>query len=86
MVVDIFLLACFFPKPLHSLQGSVICCPEPPHPGQVCCIVKNPWLVLTFPLPPQVEQVLGLEPGSAPCPLHLVQLSEAEKLISCFFP
>ena len=29
---------------------------------------------------------IGLDPGSAPYPLHLSHLSVEEKLISCFFP
>ena len=47
MLVCIFFLDCFFPNPLHSLHGLEICSPDPAHSGQVCWIVKNPWLDLT---------------------------------------
>ena len=49
-------------------------------------MVKKPWLDLTLPCPPQVEQEIGLDPGSAQLPLHFEHVSVDEKLISCFFP
>ena len=37
------------PPPLQLVQGLLIFSPSPLHSGQVCCIVKNPWLDLTLP-------------------------------------
>ena len=37
----------FFPIPLQLLHGLEIFSPSPLHSGQVCWIVKNPWLDLT---------------------------------------
>ena len=86
ILVNIFFLLCFLPIPWQSLHGLEICSPAPAHSGQVCWIVKKPWLDLTWPCPPQVEQEIGLEPGSAPDPSQFEHLSEDEKLISCFLP
>ena len=66
ILVNIFFLVRFLPIPLHSLQGLEICSPEPAHSGQVCWIVKKPWLDLTWPWPPHIEQAIGLDPGSDP--------------------
>ena len=59
IVTDIFFEACFFPWPLQSLHGFVISSPLPLHWGQVCCTVKNPWLDLIFPFPPQYVHLSG---------------------------
>ena len=45
------------PVPEQCLQGLAIILPVPLHVLQVLSIVKKPWLLLTFPLPPQVVQV-----------------------------
>ena len=56
------------PAPSQVLHGSLIILPPPWHFGQVCWIEKNPCWTRTWPLPPQVVQVLGLVPTLAPEP------------------
>jgi hypothetical protein len=45
--------------------------PAPWHFGQVWVMEKKPRLTETWPWPPQVAQVVTLEPGAAPVPLQV---------------
>ena len=47
--------------------------PVPRQRGQVRATLKKPCWKVTWPAPPQVLQVLGLEPAAAPEPLQAVQ-------------
>ncbi len=49
--------------------------PSPRQVGQVCCTEKKPCCIRTCPIPPQVEQVVGLVPGLAPLPPQVSQLT-----------
>ena len=67
------------PLPLQRSQGVSISLPLPPQLSQVrmVCITPNRlfcW-TLTWPLPPQVGQVLEPVPGFAPLPLQTEQTS-----------
>jgi hypothetical protein len=50
--------------------------PVPRQCGQVCCTLKKPWRICTWPAPWQVLQVLALVPGLAPLPWQVSQLSQ----------
>ncbi len=56
------------PLPRQSPQGSSIIWPLPRQVGQVCWMEKKPCCMRTWPWPPQVLQVRGVEPGFAPEP------------------
>src|SRR4030042_91851 len=60
------------PAPRHSLQGSVMMRPSPPHCWQVTTLTNWPkklfWMRRTSPLPLQVEQRASWLPGSLPWP------------------
>ncbi|MNH18341.1 hypothetical protein D3C79_780400 [compost metagenome] len=49
--------------------------PWPWQRGQVCCTEKKPCCMRTWPIPPQVGQVDGVEPFFAPLPSQGWQLT-----------
>ncbi|EWS65260.1 hypothetical protein Y695_01488 [Hydrogenophaga sp. T4] len=79
---------CFLilPWPWQLVQGSGMILPLPWQVGQVCCTLKKPWRICTWPWPWQVEQVLTLVPGLAPVPLQLSQSSHDGILICASLP
>ena len=75
------------PVPLHFLHGSTIVLPVPEQFTQALSIVKKPWLLLTFPLPPQVPQDDKLAfPPVDPLPLQLSHLDGALIFIVLLVP
>ena len=58
------------PDPPQESQGSSITSPRPWQLGQVRSMVKKPCWARTRPIPPQVGQPRGFEPGLAPVPLQ----------------
>ena len=63
------------PAPRQLLQGLVIVLPVPRHCGHVRATVKKPCCVRTWPWPRQRLQTAGDEPGAAPEPLQVSQVS-----------
>ena len=60
--------------------------PEPWQSGQGCWTWKKPRVAMTWPAPPQVEQVLA-PPGLAePEPLHFSQLTERSRSMDFSVP
>ena len=74
------------PCPAQAVQGSEITWPRPWQVGQVRSTVKKPDCERTAPCPPQVEQVLGEEPGFAPVPLQVSQETEDGTRICAVLP
>ena len=60
--------------------------PAPWQWGQVWAKLKTPREEITWPRPPQVEQVRTLEPASAPVPWHSLQRSGLARVISLLRP
>ncbi len=49
-------------------------------------MVKKPWLARILPKPLQLGQATGLEPGSAPLPEHVSQVTEVGTRICAILP
>ena len=64
------------PAPEQEGQGFSIVSPRPWQVGHVRSIAKKPCCARTRPMPPQVAQVLGLEPFFAPVPEQGSQVAE----------
>ena len=64
--------------------------PAPPHLGQADCWAKVPKavcrVVRTVPVPPQLEQVSGVQPSAQPEPWHLAHSSMTGTVISFSTP
>src|SRR5690349_825804 len=74
------------PAPPQDAQGSSITSPRPWQFGQVRSMEKNPCVARTLPAPPQVGQVLGLEPDFAPEPEQASQVMEVGIFSSAVVP
>src|ERR1019366_9183830 len=70
------------PSPSQARQGLSIIFPAPRQRGQVCDTWKKPRELITWPRPPHDGQVIVREPGSAPLPAHLSQVSSLRISIS----
>src|SRR3990172_9095804 len=74
------------PFPEQVEQGSDMIWPRPWQAGQVRSTVKKPDDDLTAPVPPQVGQALGIEPGLAPLPEQLSQACAVGTRICAVLP
>ena len=74
------------PWPPQAPQGSEMTWPRPWQVGQVRSTVKKPDCERTAPAPPQVPQVLGLDPALAPVPLQVSQVTDEGTRICAVLP
>ena len=74
------------PEPEQFGHGLSITWPRPWQATQVRSSVKKPCVWRTFPCPPQVGQVFGLEPALAPAPEHASHVTEVGMRICAVLP
>src|SRR3989338_3987705 len=90
IVIDILLVFCTLPAPLHSSHFLLIDFPTPLQTVQVEVVVKNPngvlWLLFSVPVPEQFWQITTSSGLFAPIPLQSSQVSSLGILISFFTP
>ena len=74
------------PEPAHVGQGFAMTLPRPRHRVQGREKANMPWFEAAVPVPPQAEQGSAREPGAAPEPLHVAQVSVRGTLITVLPP